>query len=68
MIDCKCVAGYTAASDGVACEACEAGAYKATGGGGSCTACPSKTVSSEGSDELADCKCVAGYTVTPPKP
>jgi len=62
LTDCVCVAGYTAASDGVACSACEAGEYKATMGVGNCTVCPSHTSSAEGSDEVADCVCLAGYS------
>ena len=60
--DCKCVAGYTAASDGAACTECEAGSYKATAGTRSCTGCPSHTSSASGSDEVTDCQCLAGYT------
>ena len=44
------------------CSACLAGQYKATAGLGSCAACPWGTFSSEGSKELIDCKCVAGWT------
>ena len=64
LLDCKCVAGYTAASDGLACEACEAGTYKAATGVGLCSACPAGTSCASGSDELEDCKCVAGYSAT----
>ncbi|KAJ1494851.1 hypothetical protein T484DRAFT_1608720, partial [Baffinella frigidus] len=61
--DCKCLAGYRGTSDGAACSACEAGGFKSVVGTGSCTACPSHTSSSEKSDEVTDCVCVAGYTV-----
>jgi hypothetical protein len=62
LTDCKCRAGYTAASDGVACGACNAGAYKVATGTGQCSTCPVGTSSASGSNELTDCKCRAGYT------
>ncbi|KAJ1466365.1 hypothetical protein T484DRAFT_1603964, partial [Baffinella frigidus] len=64
LADCKCVAGYTAASDGVACSACDAGTYKAGTGAGECSTCPAGTSSASGSDALTDCKCLAGYSGT----
>ena len=58
--------GFTAnwASGGsvLSCSACKAGSYKATEFSVACTACPPHTSSTEGSDELIDCKCVEGYT------
>jgi hypothetical protein len=56
-----CLWGYTG-PDGGACNACEAGTYKATAGSGSCAACPLHSSSAAGSDELTDCACDAGYT------
>jgi len=57
-----CPAGYTAASDGPTCAACEAGTYTATVGSDSCAACPAHSHSAARSDEQADCACDAGYT------
>ncbi|KAJ1466995.1 hypothetical protein T484DRAFT_1662023, partial [Baffinella frigidus] len=48
--NCSCIAGHTAESDGVACAACEAGAYKSVTGTGECSSCPAGTNSSAGSD------------------
>ena len=62
LTDCVCVAGYTAASDGDACTACEAGEYKVATGVGDCSTCPAGTSSASGSDALADCECEAGYS------
>ncbi|KAJ1467883.1 hypothetical protein T484DRAFT_1644991 [Baffinella frigidus] len=63
LIDCKCVVGYTATTDGEECTACSAGSYKLTTGTGSCVGvCPTGTSSEPGSDELTDCKCNTGYT------
>ncbi|KAJ1477308.1 hypothetical protein T484DRAFT_1602958, partial [Baffinella frigidus] len=39
---------------------CEAGRFRTATG--SCTACPSHTISAEGSDAVTDCVCVVGYT------
>jgi len=64
LADCKCVLGYTAVSDGVACTACDAGTYKAATGAGECVTCPARTSSASGSDELTACKCLAGYNGT----
>ncbi|KAJ1474415.1 hypothetical protein T484DRAFT_3264942 [Baffinella frigidus] len=61
LSDCVCVSGYTSGSDGAVCSACEAGTYKATWGPETCVACPAYTVSSDGSNELTDCKCLPGY-------
>ncbi|KAJ1486806.1 hypothetical protein T484DRAFT_1666447 [Baffinella frigidus] len=61
LTDCKCVAGYTAASDGVSCSACNAATYKVATGTGPCSTCPAGTSSASGSDDLTDCNCLAGY-------
>ncbi|KAJ1467884.1 hypothetical protein T484DRAFT_1644994 [Baffinella frigidus] len=58
------MAGFTAVSNGIECTACATGAYKPTTGAVACTTCPDGTSSVAGSDELADCKCVVGYTAT----
>ncbi|KAJ1467771.1 hypothetical protein T484DRAFT_1575116, partial [Baffinella frigidus] len=62
LTDCTCLAGYTAASDGVECGACDAGTYKTATGAGDCSACLAGTSSSaSGSTELTDCTdCLAG--------
>ncbi|KAJ1482869.1 regulator of chromosome condensation 1/beta-lactamase-inhibitor protein II, partial [Baffinella frigidus] len=39
LADCKCDAGYTAASDGVPCDACEAGKFKSAVGTAACAPC-----------------------------
>jgi len=61
-----CPAGYTAASDGLACAACKAGTYTAMVGSDSvwrriCATCPAHSSSAAGS-QLTDCACDAGYT------
>ena len=40
---CKCLAGYTAACDGVACSRCPPGTYKDVTGSTPCTPCPKNT-------------------------
>ena len=64
LTDCKCIAGYTAGSDGAECTACGAGTFKSSTGTGSCSACPAGTSSGNatGRDEATDCICGAGYT------
>ncbi|KAJ1476585.1 hypothetical protein T484DRAFT_3088278 [Baffinella frigidus] len=62
--DCTCVVGYTAASDGDVCSACDAGTYKATAGTEPCSMCPTGTSSARESNDLTDCKCLAGYSGT----
>ena len=62
LTNCKCVAGYTASSDGVACTACEAGTYKVGTGVGECSTCPTGTDSAMGSDKLTDCTCLSEYS------
>ena len=73
LVDCKCVPGSTAASDGstssnssngVACSACDSGTYKVASGTGECSTCPPGTSSASGSNELTDCKFMAGYNGT----
>ena len=59
LTDCKCLPGYTAASDGVACSVCEAGTSKSAVGTGACETCPANSESSSGS---ALCQCSAGFT------
>ncbi|KAJ1469583.1 hypothetical protein T484DRAFT_1642577 [Baffinella frigidus] len=61
---CTCLVGYTAASDGVSCSACEAGTFKSARGTGECSTCPAGTSSASGSNELTDCKCVVGHSGT----
>jgi hypothetical protein len=56
---CKCVAGYTAASDGVACGACDEGTFSSVGGTAACETCPANSESSTGS---VLCYCSAGFT------
>jgi hypothetical protein len=43
LLDCICIAGYTADTDGVPCNACIAGTYKNFTGVGLCTQCPANT-------------------------
>jgi hypothetical protein len=63
LLACKCMAGYNAMSDGLACSACEPGSYKSDTGPGECVICPGAFFSSEpASTDLTDCKCAAGYT------
>ena len=59
LLACKCVAGYTAGSDGVACDACEAGTFKSAVGSASREMCPANSESSSGS---LLCYCSAGFT------
>jgi hypothetical protein len=58
VTDCVCVAGYTAASDGVACSPCEAGMFKRVVGTAACETCPVNSGSSSGS---ALCYCLTGF-------
>ncbi|KAJ1464261.1 hypothetical protein T484DRAFT_1649837, partial [Baffinella frigidus] len=39
QVDCKCTAGYTAASDGVECDKCPKGTYKHETGAVACSVC-----------------------------
>ncbi|KAJ1479245.1 hypothetical protein T484DRAFT_1588478, partial [Baffinella frigidus] len=59
LTDCKCLPGYTVASDGVACSACTAGAFKHVVGTAACETCPANAESSSGS---VLCQCSAGFT------
>jgi hypothetical protein len=69
LIDCKCVAGYTAISDGVSCTACGAGTYKAAIGYGECTPCSAGTYSIEtGRATVCNVPGVQSVTVTRPGP
>jgi hypothetical protein len=57
LLDCICIAGYTAASNGVSCNACIAGTYKPLTGVGDCTKCPVKTYSNiTASNDISFCK------------
>ncbi|KAJ1468717.1 hypothetical protein T484DRAFT_1589403, partial [Baffinella frigidus] len=56
---CACNAGY--AGDGFGCSSCGADKYTEETGT-KCSTCPNHTTSEAGSDELTDCRCVAGYT------
>jgi len=59
LIACVCVAGHTAASDGVACTACDAGTFKSEGGAVSaCERCPANSDSSAGG---VLCYCSPGF-------
>ncbi|KAJ1465896.1 hypothetical protein T484DRAFT_1594020, partial [Baffinella frigidus] len=62
--DCKCFAGYTAASDGVVCDECMPGTYKTSTGVADCTTCPVHSGSESGSDALAACICFPGYVTS----
>ncbi|KAJ1465691.1 hypothetical protein T484DRAFT_1599383, partial [Baffinella frigidus] len=55
LSDCFCAAGYTAASDGVECSACEAGWYKNSSGVGDCTACAKSSYA----DKVGTATCLA---------
>jgi hypothetical protein len=52
----------TYSASGRPCIACEAGAYQASTGSASCTACPSNSTSPAGSANLTNCTCNAGST------
>ncbi|KAJ1489765.1 hypothetical protein T484DRAFT_1779361 [Baffinella frigidus] len=56
----ECLAGYTAAADGVQCRACEVGTFKSAVGNATCETCPPNSESSSGS---AVCQCSPGFTV-----
>ncbi|KAJ1469289.1 hypothetical protein T484DRAFT_1643042, partial [Baffinella frigidus] len=54
--DCKCLAGYTAASDGVECTACDEGTFKGATGSGECRDCLAGTyTATKGSGTCAAC-------------
>ncbi|KAJ1486211.1 hypothetical protein T484DRAFT_1619302 [Baffinella frigidus] len=61
LADCKCVIGYTAASDGLQCNECAEGTYKDVTGAFVCSTCPTGNNSPTGSDEIFDCTCITGY-------
>jgi hypothetical protein len=46
------------------CVSCKVGTYNSIAGAEECLQCPMGTSSFMGSDELADCKCVAGHNAT----
>ena len=61
----QCVAGtYTINPGSDACIDCESGKYSTTVGATSdvCQACPANSIAPQGSNELTDCICDAGYT------
>jgi hypothetical protein len=61
--DCLCTPGRTGnPGNGVSCDQCEGGKYKAQLGTGACTSCPSESFSSQGSSSLTDCVCNPGHT------
>jgi len=61
-----CVAGtYKTSAGSHPCSNCVAYTYSTTIGAtqeGQCVACPVNTISTSGSDALADCLCIPGYT------
>ena len=59
MTDCKCLAGFSGTSDGVACNACMVGMFKSVVGTGECQFCLANSESSPGS---ALCYCALGFT------
>ena len=77
VTDCLCDAGFTG-DDGGPCTACTAGSFKAVVGSAACTlcgadeyslsaavtceSCHANSTAREGSDELADCECDAGFS------
>ena len=56
-------ADWSTTSELPACSPCEAGTYKDTTDASECTACPPNTMSAEGSMDLSNCGCPAGFTV-----
>jgi len=61
----SCEAGKFKGSAGVntVCDDCEAGTYSSSPGSATCASCPThSTTAEEGSDELTDCKCNAGFS------
>mmetsp|Transcript_75385 Transcript_75385/g.157101 ORF Transcript_75385/g.157101 Transcript_75385/m.157101 type:complete len:1790 (+) Transcript_75385:72-5441(+) len=56
---CRCAAGYEWEVEGLTCKACGAGTY-ATTDMDACAECPENSGSSEGAEEITDCKCRAG--------
>ena len=61
ILDCVCVPGHTADSNGIECTACVQGTYKATTGVGVCSVCPGGAHSPVGSTEEEACSCIDGY-------
>ena len=60
LMDCKCVVGYVAASDGVQCSECAAGSRSSNGdedgrGSRTCTTCPTGTYAGPGSGRCISC-------------
>jgi hypothetical protein len=54
--DCKCLAGYSGATDGQACAACVAGSYKTSTGTGTCTQCAANMYSTIGAQTTSTCQ------------
>ncbi|KAJ1482408.1 hypothetical protein T484DRAFT_1624263 [Baffinella frigidus] len=61
LTDCRCFAGYTAGSDGIACSPCEIGTYKDVVGTVGCQMCPNGTSSVAGTALVTGCTCLEGY-------
>ena len=62
LSQCVANAGHTGADGSASFPACAAGTYKTDIGDNACTECPDPdTTSAEGSDELVDCVCRAGF-------
>jgi hypothetical protein len=60
----SCNAGFSTSPSMLSCKPCVANTYKATISTDMCTACPNGTTSIEGSNDLSDCVCKAGYGVS----
>ena len=64
ITECKCMAGFSGNADetGGECTECTGGKYKDEVGNSACTWCTGNWTSAEGSDAIADCKCIAGLS------
>ena len=65
LTNCSCNAGYSAASDGVACVACIAGSYKTAVGVGTCTNCAVNEYSTTVAQVVSTCSSCPSFAQAP---
>jgi len=65
LTNCSCNAGYSGASDGVACVACIAGSYKTAVGVGTCTNCAVNEYSTTVAQVVSTCSSCPSFSQSP---
>ena len=65
LTNCSCNAGYSGASDGVACVACVAGSYKTAVGIGTCTNCAVNEYSTTVAQVVSTCSSCPSFAQAP---